>query len=57
MALTGGSLPCSKSSGIEGAADEKWRRRVRLFMTHLRHWLCTAAMVLMPVLAPINVLV
>jgi hypothetical protein len=25
--------------------------------THLRHWLCTAAMVLMPVSAPIKVLV
>src|SRR5450755_1775617 len=24
-------------------------------MTHKRHWLCTAAMVLMPVLAPIKV--
>jgi hypothetical protein len=26
-------------------------------MTHQRHWLCTAAMVLMPVSAPIKVLV
>jgi hypothetical protein len=25
-------------------------------MTHLRHWLCTAAMVLMPDLSPIKVL-
>ena len=31
-------------------------RRIRL-MTQLRHWLCTAAMVLMPVSAPIEVLV
>ena len=26
-------------------------------LTHLRHWLCTAAMVLMPGLSPIKVLV
>jgi hypothetical protein len=26
-------------------------------MTHQRHWLCTAAIVLMPVSAPIKVLV
>ena len=28
-----------------------------LLLTHLRHWLCTAAIVLMPVSAPIEVLV
>jgi hypothetical protein len=34
------------------------RKRVDLTkMTHLRHWLCTAAMVLMPDLSPIKVLV
>jgi hypothetical protein len=29
----------------------------RPYMTHQRHWLCTAAMGLMPVSAPIKVLV
>jgi len=34
-----------------------WRTPEMTLMTHLRHWLCTAAMVLMLVSAPINGLV
>ena len=34
-----------------------WPKTVCLLMTQQRHWLCTAAMVLMPVSAPIKVLV
>jgi hypothetical protein len=34
-----------------------WPVMVCPLMTHKRHWLCTAAMVLMPVSAPIKVLV
>ena len=34
-----------------------WRRMHRSLLTHQRHWLCTAAMVLMPVSTPIKVLV
>jgi hypothetical protein len=33
-----------------------WPGTVCQFLTHLRHWLCNAAMVLMPVSAPIKVL-
>jgi hypothetical protein len=33
------------------------RFRFHTTKTHLRHWLCTATMVLMPVSAPIKVLV
>jgi hypothetical protein len=33
-----------------------WREMAWSLMTHKRHWLCTAAMVLMPVSAPIKVL-
>jgi len=34
-----------------------WREMVCPLLTHKRHWLCTAAMVLMLVSAPIKVLV
>jgi hypothetical protein len=34
-----------------------WPRMTCPLMTHQRHWLCTAAIVLMPVSAPIKVLV
>jgi len=34
-----------------------WLAMVCPLMTHKRHWLCTAAIVLMPVSAPIKVLV
>src|ERR1035437_7954508 len=34
-----------------------WAPMARQRLTQLRHWLCTAAMVLMPVSAPIKVLI
>ena len=37
-------------------ADMSQWREIRV-LTHMRHWLCTAAIVLMPVSAPIKVLV
>jgi hypothetical protein len=33
-----------------------WQRVKLTLLTQLRHWLCTAAMILMPVSAPIKVL-
>src|ERR1035437_4185842 len=46
-------------SVIGGIADIRgfWLAMVCPLMTQLRHWLCTAAMFLMPVSAPIKVLV
>jgi hypothetical protein len=46
-------------SAIGTTADKGgfWREMVCPLMTHKRHWLCTAAMVLIPVSAPIKVLV
>jgi hypothetical protein len=51
------SLRCEGSDAI-GAKRTCRERRERLDptkMTHLRHWLCTAAMVLIPGLTPIKV--
>jgi hypothetical protein len=53
------SLRCEGSDAI-GAKRTCRERRKRVDMTkmtHLRHWLCTAAMVLMPGLSSIKVLV
>ena len=53
------SLRCEGSDAIEAKRTCRERReRVDLTkMTHPRHWLCTAAMVLMPGLSPFKVLV
>ena len=48
-------LRCEGSDAI-GAKRTCRERRERVdLMTHPRHWLCTAAMVLMPALSPIKV--
>src|ERR1700690_1828473 len=52
-----------KQAGHMTAPDQccsnvrKFLPRRRPHMTHKRHWLCTAAIVLMPVSAPIKILV
>jgi hypothetical protein len=54
-----GSLRCEGSDAI-GAKRTCRERRERIDltkMTHQRHWLCTAAMGLMPGLSPIKVLI
>ena len=43
-------------SAIGGKTDMTQTFPLRQVMTQLRHWLCTAAMVLMPVSTPIKVL-
>ena len=57
MALLANSLRCNKSSGIETSPDDLPARSAPPLLTRLRHWLCTAAMVLLPGLSPIKVLV
>jgi hypothetical protein len=53
------SLRCEGSDAI-GAKRTRAEGKsglIRSKMTHQRHWRCTAAMVLMPISAPIKVLV
>jgi hypothetical protein len=45
-----------RMSAVGRTADIICSQRVFRLLTHQRHWLCTAAMVLMPVSAPIKVL-
>jgi hypothetical protein len=59
LALSGQSSRSRVCPLLETKADKGgfWQALARLLMTQLRHWLCTAAMFLMPVSAPIKVLV
>jgi hypothetical protein len=53
------SQPHPRLSAIGVTADKRgfWPVMVCPLLTHQRRWLCNAAMVLMPVSAPIKVLV
>jgi len=55
-ALSGQSPHCNNLSafGQERTTVGFWPKTFCPLMTRQRHWLCTAAMVLMPVSAPIN---
>jgi hypothetical protein len=47
----------AQESASEGQAGNLTTVRALPLVTHLRHWLCTAAMVLMTVLASIKALI
>ena len=51
------SSPPILMSALEGSSDRICSVLVFPVLTHQRHWLCTAATVLMPGLSPIKVLV
>jgi hypothetical protein len=52
-----GAATYSVAIGVTADIDRRDRSIARSRMTHKRHWLCNAAMVLMSISAPINVLV
>jgi hypothetical protein len=59
MSVGGTKCECRRSvltTAIERAADSMRMYCFGLFMTHKRHWMCTAALVLMLGLSPIKVL-
>jgi hypothetical protein len=50
------ALRLMSAFGGKAGIDRHGSRMARSLMTQLRHWVCTAAIVLMPVSAPIKVL-
>src|SRR5258707_14722029 len=47
------NAPIRELSEVQRTCRERWKRVDLTKMTHKRHWMCTAAMVLLPISAPI----